>query len=257
LFTSHTFDEVYYLAAKHRGTFDSKDLSQGEILDVNFTPVIEILEIIKNQSTKTKFFYANSILMYGNNKEKIITEELSPQPKCAYGLSKLLSFNTIKFYREVHGLYAVNAILLNHESHRRKEGFLTNKLLNQSLEISQKNLSKKIVLHNPLTNIDLGYAPDFTKVFHKIMQAQSPQDFIVCTGKMTTIKEYASLILKEFDLTYSEHVTEVNNQEQSLQNNGFHASNQKVKNEINWDPLSELKEWIPQMCQKFKRDNKK
>ena len=120
-------------------------------------------------------------------------------PKSPYGVAKLFSYYTTKVYREAYGFYACNGILFNHESPRRGETFVTRKI---TMFFAKKVLGSKDILYlgNLNAKRDWGHAKDYTEMQWKILQQKKPEDYVIATGKTTSVRDFVNECCKYLNL---------------------------------------------------------
>lgn len=160
---------------------------------------LNILEAIKNHSPHTKLYQASTSELYGgmgyNMPKDGYTEESPFHPRSPYGVAKLYGFWIIKNYRESYGIFACNGILFNHESPRRGATFVTKKVVDSLVRISN---GKEEVLR--VGNLDAfrdwGYAKDFCKGMIKMLEQDSPDDFVLSTGESHSVRELIEVSCK-------------------------------------------------------------
>lgn len=166
---------------------------------VNFEAVLNILETLrKNNFRKCKFYQASTSEMFGNiveNKKKLIDLNNRFEPVSPYATSKLFSHHLVKLYRDSYGLYASTGILFNHESPLRGNEFVTKKIVENL--VNQK-FKKGPILH--LGNIDAardwGHAKDYVESMIKILDQKNPDDYIIATGKLHSVREFFLIVAK-------------------------------------------------------------
>jgi GDPmannose 4,6-dehydratase len=171
-------------------SYDSVDYS----FDITGATVGRILEIIKQINPKIKFFQPVSSNMFGKA-NGVLTEESPFRPQSPYGCAKAFAYILTRYYRDVFGLFASTAIFYNHESPRRNEEYVTRKITKAVARIS-KGLQKKLYLGDMDIKIDFGYAKDYVEAAWKILQLDKPDDFIICTGELHSIREFAEEAFK-------------------------------------------------------------
>ena len=138
-------------------------------------------------------------LLIGTNDigKEIPQKETTPfYPRSPYGVAKQYGFWITKNYRESYGMFAVNGILFNHESERRGETFVTRKITLAAARIAQ-GFQDKLYLGNLDARRDWGYAKDYVECMWLILQHDVPEDFVIATGEMHTVREFATLAFKE------------------------------------------------------------
>jgi GDPmannose 4,6-dehydratase len=117
-------------------------------------------------------------------------------PRSPYGVAKQYGFWIVKNYRESYGMFAVNGILFNHESERRGENFVTRKITLAACRIAQ-GYQDKLYLGNLDARRDWGYAKDYVECMWLILQQDEPEDFVIATGEMHTVREFCTLAFRE------------------------------------------------------------
>ncbi len=179
--------EIYNMADQDHvsWSYDSVDYS----FDITGAAVGRILEIIKQIDTKIRFFQPVSSNMFGKAPNPQ-NEETNFRPQSPYGCAKAFAYLLTRYYREVFGLFASAAIFYNHESPRRNEEYVTRKITKAAARIS-KGLQKKLYLGDISIKIDFGYAKEYVGVAWNILQLDKPDDFIICTGELHSIREFA------------------------------------------------------------------
>ena len=137
--------------------------------------------------------------MYGKVFETPQSEKTPFYPRSPYGVSKVYAHWITINYREAYNLFAVNGILFNHESPLRGETFVTKKVVKALCKI-KLNKQKKLFLGNLNAKRDWGHAEDYVQVMWKMLQAKKPDDFVVCTGKQYSIKEFINFVSKALNI---------------------------------------------------------
>ena len=190
-------DEVYNLAAQSHVavSFEIPEYTTN----VDALGTLRILESIVRINKKIKFYQAGSSEMFGKVAESPQNEKTPFHPRSPYGVAKLYSHWITVNYREAYKLFACNGILFNHESPLRGETFVTKKVVRALCRIKQKK-QKKLFVGNLYSKRDWGHAQDYVKAMWKILQNNSPEDFVICTGKQYTIKQFINLVAKELNL---------------------------------------------------------
>ena len=189
-------DEVYNLAAQShvKVSFDVPEYTA----DADAVGTLRMLEAVRilGLEKKTKIYQASTSELFGRVQE-IPQKETTPfYPRSPYGVAKQYGFWITKNYRESYGMFAVNGILFNHESERRGETFVTRKITLAAARIAQ-GFQDKLYLGNLDARRDWGYAKDYVECMWLILQHDVPEDFVIATGEMHTVREFATLAFKE------------------------------------------------------------
>jgi GDPmannose 4,6-dehydratase len=187
-------DEIYNLGAMSdvKISFDIPEYSA----DVNALGVIRFLEIIRTYHPNAKFYQASTSELFGKVREIPQTEKTPFYPRSPYGVSKLCAYWAVVNYREAYNLFACNGILFNHESPRRGENFVSRKI---TLGVARIKLGQqdKLILGNLDAKRDWGYAKDFVEGMWLMLQQERPDDFVLATGKTTSVRLFVELSFKE------------------------------------------------------------
>ncbi|RDU63994.1 GDP-mannose 4,6-dehydratase [Helicobacter sp. MIT 14-3879] len=152
---------------------------------------IRILESIKSMNLKCKFYNACSSEIYGDT-SGVLNEDSAFNPKSPYAIAKLYAFYMVRHYREAYNIFAVSGILFNHESHLRKESFVSKKIIKAAVLISH-NKQDILYLGNLDSTRDFGYAKDYVECMYLMMQHNSPKDYCISTGKQHSIREFCEI----------------------------------------------------------------
>lgn len=192
-------DEVYNLAAQShvRISFDLPELTaQTDALGT-----LTILEAIRKQGLghKIKFYQASTSELYGLVQETPQSETTPFYPRSPYGAAKLYSFWIIKNYREAYGMFACNGILFNHESERRGYNFVTRKIT-IGLSKIKLGLQETLELGNLDSKRDWGYAPEYVDAMWRMLQQDTPEDFVIATGETHSIREFIEAACEELNI---------------------------------------------------------
>ena len=190
-------DEIYHLGAQShvKVSFDMPEYTG----DVTGLGTLRLLDAIRESEIKTKFYQASSSEMFGKAHE-IPLKETSPfYPRSPHGAAKVYAYWITKNYRESYGMFTVNGILFNHESPRRGETFVTRKI---TRGLARIKLGKEQVLY--LGNLDAkrdwGYAKDYVYGMWLALQQKTPDDYILSTNEMHTVREFAEVASKEIGI---------------------------------------------------------
>lgn len=198
-------DEIYNLAgmSQVRWSFDVPSMT----MDVNCGGLLRIIESVRGLKLDCKIYQACSSEMFGKVMETPQTEKTPFYPRSPYGVSKAASYHMARTYRESYGMKIYCGILFNHESPRRGEEFLSRKVCKAVAEIKAGKLDK-LKLGNLDAKRDFGYAKEYAKWIHRIMQHPTPDDFVIATGETHSIKEFVELAFAHAGITNWEEYVE-------------------------------------------------
>jgi GDPmannose 4,6-dehydratase len=192
-------DEIYNLAAQShvKVSFDVPEYTA----DADAIGTLRLLEAVRILSLekKCKIYQASTSELYGLVQEVPQKETTPFYPRSPYGVAKQYGFWITKNYRESYGMFAVNGILFNHESERRGETFVTRKVTLAANRIAQ-GMQDKLYMGNLDSLRDWGYAKDYVECMWLILQHDVPEDFVIATGEMHTVREFITLAFKEVNI---------------------------------------------------------
>lgn len=189
-------DEIYNLAAQShvKVSFDVPEYTA----DTDAVGTLRLLEAVRmlGLEKKTRIYQASTSELFGLVQEVPQRETTPFYPRSPYGVAKQYGFWITKNYREAYGMFAVNGILFNHESERRGENFVTRKITLAAAAIANGK-QDKLYLGNLSARRDWGYAKDYVECMWLILQNPTPEDFVIATGEMHTVREFCTLAFRE------------------------------------------------------------
>ena len=189
-------DEVYNLAAQShvKVSFDVPEYTADTVA----TGTLRLLEAVRilGMEKHTKIYQASTSELYGKVQEVPQSETTPFCPRSPYAVAKQYAYWIVRNYREAYGMFAVNGILFNHESERRGETFVTRKITLAAARIAA-GLQDRLYLGNLNSRRDWGYAKDYVECMWRILQYERPEDFVIATGEMHTVREFCTLAFRE------------------------------------------------------------
>jgi len=193
-------DEVYNLGAQSHVavSFESPEYTA----DVDAMGALRLLEAIRllGLDKKTRFYQASTSELYGLVQETPQKETTPFHPRSPYAVAKMYAYWITVNYREAYGMYACNGILFNHESPRRGETFVTRKITRALANISQ-GIEQCLYLGNMDALRDWGHAKDYVRMQWMMLQQETPDDFVIATGKQISVREFVRLSALELGIT--------------------------------------------------------
>ena len=188
--------EIYNLAAQShvKVSFEVPEYT-AESDAVGTLRILEAVRILGLEKS-CRIYQASTSELYGKVQEVPQSETTPFYPRSPYGVAKQYAFWITKNYREAYGMYAVNGILFNHESERRGETFVTRKITLAAARIA-KGLHKKLYLGNLSAQRDWGYAKDYVECMWLMLQHETPEDFVIATGEMHSVRKFCTLAFRE------------------------------------------------------------
>lgn len=195
-------DEVYHLGAQShvRVSFDIPEYTS----DITGMGTVRLLEAIRDAGVAPRFYQASSSEMYGSTPPPQ-AEDTPFHPRSPYAVSKVTAYWITVNYRESYGLFACNGILFNHESPRRGETFVTRKIT-RALARIHAGLQDKLYLGNLDAQRDWGYAPDYTEAMWRMLQADEPDDYVIATGEMHSVRDFLDVAAKHLGMDWQDVV---------------------------------------------------
>ena len=256
-------DEIYSLAAQsHVGVSFKLPEYTGQ---VDALGVLKLLEACRKHCPNSKIYQASTSELYGKVLETPQTEETPFNPVSPYGIAKQYAFNISKNYREAYNMFVSNGILFNHESPRRGETFVTKKITMGLVKWAKGG--PPIELGNLDAKRDWGYAPDYVEGMYRILQHDTPDDFVLATNETHTIREFINEAIKYIDIDPEWQGAGENEILVDKNSNGrvvvkvntryyrpaevdlLLGDPQKVKDVIGWEPKVKFKELIKIMME--------
>ncbi|MBN1129110.1 MAG: GDP-mannose 4,6-dehydratase [Chitinispirillaceae bacterium] len=190
-------DEIYNLAAQShvRVSFEVPEYTA----DVDALGTLRLLDAIRETGLRCRFYQASTSELYGKVREAPQNEATPFHPRSPYAIAKLYAYWIVINYREAYQLHASNGILFNHESPRRGENFVTRKITIGAAEI---HAGKKecVYLGNLDARRDWGYAPDYVRAMWMMLQQERPDDYVIATGEMHSVREFVEKAFSMLDM---------------------------------------------------------
>ena len=196
-------DEFYNLGAQShvKISFEIPEYT----IEVTGNGAVRVLEAIRQFSPKTRFYQASSSEMFGKVAETPQNERTRFHPRSPYACAKVLAHNATVNYRESYGLFACCGILFNHESERRGDNFVTMKIALAAAKIAKDaergEQSDPLMLGNLDARRDWGYAPEYVEAMWRMLQHDTPDDYVIATGETHTVREFVDESFKNLGMT--------------------------------------------------------
>jgi len=197
-------DEIYNFADQDhvRWSFEIPIYS----FNVTTTSVLSIMETLRSIKKKIKYFQPISSNIFGSTANRKFNEKSEMNPSSIYALGKSSVYSLCKMYQDLYKLPIYGAIFFNHESPRRSNEYVTQKIIQQACEILYKK-RKKICLGDITARIDWGYAKDYVFYSWKIMQLKKENFFVIATGKTTSVENFLKLTFSKLNLDYAKFLS--------------------------------------------------
>ena len=195
--------EVYNLAAQSFvQTSWSQPVFTGEVTGLGVT---RMLDAIRTVDPSIRFYQASSSEMFGKVQEVPQSEDTSFYPRSPYGVAKVYGHWITVNYRESYNMFACSGILFNHESPRRGREFVTRKITDAVARI-KLGLAKELRLGNLESQRDWGFAGDYVRAMHLMLQQDTPDDYVVAMGETHSVRHFCEIAFGHAGLNYEEYV---------------------------------------------------
>lgn len=244
-------NELYHLSASHvssEGKRNGESVDDNQLFKWNVSATANLLAACNEISRNTKILTAGSCLMFDSTNIERQNEETPYSSDSLYGIGKITENQLVQYYRK-KGLYACTAILYNHESYRRSEDFVTKKIV-KNMCMLKKDASYRFSLGDIEVKKDWGYAKDYVKGMYLMLQGSNPQDYILSSGELHSIKEFLDVCAEILQIADWKSHVEINcnitNRNNATQLFGNSA---KIEKELGWKKEKNFKEWICEMIE--------
>ncbi|WP_412472070.1 GDP-mannose 4,6-dehydratase [Halobacteriovorax sp. RT-1-4] len=207
-----------------------------------------ILEAIVKVDPKIKFFQASSSEIYGDSNGKVFTEDSPLAPRNPYGCAKAYAYNMVKAFRSEMGIFATNGVLFNHESSRRKDIFLSKKIIKNVIAI-YKGESSVLELGNLFVERDWGHAKDYMSAVVALMDMEDSGDYLICSGKSKRVIDMANFVLGYFNLDPEDYIKV---REEFIRKNepvSCKGSPKKIERDTGWIATTTFEEMLVEMIE--------
>jgi GDPmannose 4,6-dehydratase len=244
-------DEVYNLGAI---SFVALSWSQAELVgEATGLGVLRLLEAIRIHGSKSgtcaKFYQASSSEMFGKVIETPQNEKTPFHPRSPYGVAKVFGHQITVNYRESYGMFACSGILFNHESPLRGDEFVTKKVCKAVAEIQMKK-RKTIKLGNLESSRDWGFAGDYVKAMHLMLQQPEPEDFVIATGEAHTVRELCDVAFSVIGISNWDNYVELDNSLiRPAEVDLLLGDYSKAKKKLMWSPTVNFEKLITDMVE--------
>jgi GDPmannose 4,6-dehydratase len=256
-------DEIYNLAAQShvQVSFETPEYTAN----ADALGTLRLLEAVRilGMADRVRFYQASTSELYGQVAEVPQTESTPFYPRSPYGVAKLYAYWITVNYREAYGMYACNGILFNHESPLRGETFVTRKITRAAARIKM-GLDERLYLGNLSARRDWGHAKDYVEAMWRILQQDEPDDFVIATGRMHTVRAFCEMAFRcaGIDLRWEGAGTEEKGYDASsgrplvevdpryfrpTEVEHLQGDASKAREQLGWTPTYSLEEMIEEM----------
>jgi len=237
-------DEIYNLAAQSFvPTSWSQPTLTGEFTGLG---VLRLLESVRKLNPGARFYQASSSEMFGKVRE-VPQNELTPfHPRSPYAVAKTFGHHITVNYRESYGVFAVSGILFNHESPRRGREFVTRKITDGAARI-KLGLARELRLGNLDAQRDWGYAGDYVRAMHLMLQQDEPGDYVVATGRTHSVREFLEIAFGHAGLTWQDHVVQDPRYLRPAEVDQLIGDAGKARRVLGWEPSVSFEQLVTMM----------
>jgi GDPmannose 4,6-dehydratase len=244
--SAHRPHEVYNLAAQSFvQTSWSQPVFTGEVTALGVTRLLDAIRLVDSD---VRFYQASSSEMFGKVQEVPQTEQTSFYPRSPYGVAKVYGHWITVNYRESYGLYAVSGICFNHESPRRGHEFVTRKIARAAAHI-KLGLENELRLGNLEAQRDWGYAPDYMHGIWNMLQQDTPEDYVLATGRTHTVERFVELAFETVGLDYRKYVVQDPKFMRPADVDLLVGNPAKAKAKLGWEATTSFEELVKLMVE--------
>ena len=237
--------EIYHLAGQ-----TSVGLSFGqpsETVDSILHGTLNILEAMRFLALQSKFYHASSSECFGDTKGLAADETTPFNPVSPYGVAKSAAHWIVRNYREGHGMFATNGILFNHESALRPSRFVTQKIVSAAHRIS-KGSKELLSLGNLHVSRDWGWSPEYVDAMWRILQSETPDDFVIATGESQSLQYFCQQTFQYFGLDWADYVRIDSNLKRSNEIPWSQGNATKAYETLGWRADKKIDDIIQLLC---------
>jgi GDPmannose 4,6-dehydratase len=239
-------DEVYNLGAQSFVAASwQQPLLTGEVTGLGAVNMLEAIRIVR---PTTRFYQASSSEMFGLIREPRQSETTPFYPRSPYAAAKLYAHSMTVNYRESFGIHASSGILFNHESPLRGIEFVTRKITDGVARI-KLGLTTTLELGNLDAKRDWGHARDFVRAMWLMLQQDKPDDYVVATGRATSIREFCEMAFRHAGLEYEKHVVTRSNLIRPAEVDLLQGNATKARDKLGWEPTISLEDMVAEMVE--------
>jgi GDPmannose 4,6-dehydratase len=238
--------EIYHLAGQsHVGL--SFEIPESTCDDAGMS-TLRLLEIMRDQAQPARFYHASTSEIFGNAAESPQTEETPMRPTSPYGCAKAFATQLVRVYRQSYGLFACNGICYNHESPRRGENFVTRKIARAAARIS-RGLDVDLVLGGLENKRDWGRAQDYVQAMWLMLQHDKPDDYVVATGEVHSVREFVEVAFAVVDLPWKKYVKHDSGFDRPMEPERLVGCADKGRKTLGWNQTGSFQDLVREMVE--------
>ena len=242
----NNIDQIYFLAGQPKPSLSDEKIL--ETLYSNIIPVYNIIDIIINHKKNIKFFNSSSCEIFKIS-NKSMNETSEKEPNSIYALSKLASFEMVKFFRKKFSLNICSGILFHHDSILRDKNYVIQKIIKNVIKIKKDN-KKKLILGSIEISRDWGWAPEYIKAMFKILNQKKVNDYIIATGKTIKLKYILEKVFKLNNLNWKDHIITKKSLFRKYDSKTRKANVSKIKKDLGWEAKNSVDDVLKNLLNK-------
>ena len=239
-------DECYHLAAQSFVACAFED--ELATLTSNITSTYHVLAALRGCAPTCRFYFAATSEMFGRVSARPQNESTLLHPRSAYGISKVAGFHLARNYRETYGIKVACGILYNHESPRRGFEFVTRKISSYAARI-KLGLARELRLGNLDAQRDRGHAREYVRAMWMMLQQEEPEDYVVATGELHSVREFAEAAFAHVGLNYQDYVVVDQQFVRPLDPVPLVGDTAKAKQHLGWTYRGSFKALVQEMVE--------
>jgi len=236
--------EIYNLGAQSFVAASwNQPLLTGQVTGLGATNLLEAMRIVLPGA---RYYQASSSEMFGRIQEPIQNERTPFYPRSPYAVAKLYAHWMTVNYRESFGMFALSGILFNHESPLRSIEFVTRKITDGVARI-KLGMTRELALGNLEAKRDWGHARDYVRAMWLMLQQSEPDDYVVATGRNTSVRDFCRIAFSYVGLNYEEHVVSRSELMRPAEVDVLLGDSSKAQQKLGWQPTVPLEDMIAEM----------
>jgi GDPmannose 4,6-dehydratase len=237
-------DEIYYLAGQSSVGLSFEQ--PAETIESSVMGTLNLLEAVRMSNRRIRLYHAGSSECFGDTNGVAANEETPFNPRSPYAVAKSSSCWLVNNYREAYGLFACTGMLFNHESPLRPARFVTQKIVQAAKRIGCGS-EEKLTLGRLDICRDWGWAPEYVDAMWRMLQLPAPEDFVIATGRTTSLQQFVDLAFQSLNLDWKQHVIQSEEYMRPTELQTSVANPRKAKEKLGWSAKVFLPEIIQNM----------
>jgi GDPmannose 4,6-dehydratase len=248
-------DELYHLAAQ---SFVASSFTDPfGTLETNVGGTMNVLWAVRHRAPECRVYFAGSSEQFGAAQQSPQNEDTPFRARSPYGISKIAGFELTRNYREAYNLFACSGILFNHESPRRGDEFVTQKIVHGAVRIhhqlSEGNEAPPLLLGNLDACRDWGHARDYVQAMRLMLATDTPDDFVIATGHSRSVRDFCAHAFGALELDYQDHVAVDPEFYRPADVELLCGSAAKARRVLGWEPQESFGGMIEEMTRAVRR----